>query len=94
MLCLLLIDGEVLHWLGSPDSWERIGNDGRIVSMAADGDALYLLFKDGQVLRWLGSPDSWVRIGNDDRIVSMAADGNALYLLCEPSVDVREIARA
>jgi len=33
-LYVLLNDGEVLHWLGSPDKWERIGNDSRIVSIA------------------------------------------------------------
>jgi hypothetical protein len=77
---LLFKDGEVLRGLGSPDQWERIGKDSRIVSMAAaSGNALYLLFKDGEVLRWLGSPDQWERIGNDSRIVSMAAaSGNAL----------------
>jgi len=80
-LYLRLKDGEILRWLGSPDKWERIGNDGRIISMAPDGNALYLLFNDGEVLRWLGSPDKWERIGNDGRIVSMAANGNALYLL-------------
>jgi hypothetical protein len=69
---LLFKDGEVLRWLGSPDQWERIGNDSRIVSMAAaSGYALYLLFNDGEVLRWLGSPDQWERIGNDSRVVAI-----------------------
>jgi hypothetical protein len=48
----------VLRWRGSPDQWERIGNDRRIVSMVAAGNALYLRLIDGEVLRWLRSPDS------------------------------------
>jgi hypothetical protein len=78
---LLLNNGEVLRWRGIPDRWDRIGNDGRIVSMAAAGNALYLRLNDGEVLRWLGSPDQWKPIGNDGRIVSMTAAGTALYLL-------------
>jgi hypothetical protein len=81
MFYLLLRDGEVLRWLGAADKFERIGNDGRIISMAAAENSLFLLLSDGEVLRWLGAADKFERIGNDGRITSMAAAESSLFLL-------------
>ncbi len=74
-------DGPILHYTGTPGTWETLDTNPATIGIAApDGGGLYQIHKTGRIWQYTGPPvTGWAQLDSNPASVQIAASAEHLY---------------